>query len=87
MKLIQNPIFRIIGIGVILYYGLLYNKSHPDSLANRLAPQKVKNNLTEISEKSTNIITNIKKAEDIKKSLANPNQGENSTSKTQQNGQ
>ncbi|MES2677321.1 MAG: hypothetical protein V4612_03280 [Pseudomonadota bacterium] len=68
-KLISNPIFRIIGIGIILYYGLLYNKNHPDSLGNRLAPEKVKSDLNEISSKSVNILANIKKAEDIKKSL------------------
>jgi hypothetical protein len=68
-KLIRNPIFRIVGIIVVLYYGLFYNKQQPDSLSKRFAPDQIKNNLTEISSKSIDILSNLKKVEDIKKSL------------------
>ncbi len=65
-QLIKNPIFRILGVIVILYYGLLH-KETPDSLGNRLAPEKVKSNIQEMSNQSLNIIGNIKKAEEIQK--------------------
>jgi hypothetical protein len=66
-SIIKNPIFRICGIVVILYYGLFQNKHDPDSLNNRLAPTKIKSNLSEISEKSVYIIQNVKKAEEAQK--------------------
>ena len=72
-KLIRNPLFRIIGVTVVLYYGLLHDNHHPDSLGNRLAPEKVKSNLSEMSSQSIYIIDNIKKAEEIKKALADQN--------------
>ncbi len=85
-KLIRNPIFRIVGVAVILYYGLFYNKSLPDSLGNRLAPDKIKDNLVEISSKSINIIANVKKADEIKKSLADKKLQDNKEGAEQQDG-
>jgi hypothetical protein len=68
-KIIKNPIFRICGIIAILYYGLFQNKYNPDSLNNRLAPERIKSNLSEISEKSAYIIHNVGKAKEFQKSL------------------
>lgn len=65
-KLISNRLFRVVGIVLILYYGLLHDKSNPDSLGNRLAPAKVKSNLKEISNKSVDIMGNLQKAEEFK---------------------
>ncbi len=67
-KLTKNPIFRICGITAILYYGLFHNKHNPDNLANRLDPDRIKANLSEISDKSVYIINNVKKVEEIQKS-------------------
>ncbi|MCE3255308.1 MAG: hypothetical protein K0R25_802 [Rickettsiaceae bacterium] len=64
-SLIKNPIFRIIGILVILYYGLFYNNDKPESLKARLAPEKIKSNLSDMSSKSLYIIENVKKAEEV----------------------
>ena len=72
-KLIKNPFFRIIGVIVVLYYGLFYDNSHPDNLKNRLAPEKIKSNLSEISSQGIYIIDNITKAEEIKRPLADQN--------------
>jgi hypothetical protein len=69
-KIVKNPIFRICGIIIILYYALFKNQHDPDALNKRLAPEHIKSNLSEISEKSVYIIHNIKKAEEIKKSAA-----------------
>ena len=74
IKIIRNPIFRICGIVAILYYGLFQNKYETDSLNNRLAPERIKSNLSEISNKSVHIIHNVRKAEEIQKSLTPQNQ-------------
>ncbi len=66
-RLIHNPIFRICGIGVILYYGLFQNKYDVDSLGNRLAPEKIKANLSDMSNKGSYIVDNVRKAEELKK--------------------
>ena len=64
-KITKNPLIRFIGIVAILYYGLLHNKESPDSLGNRLSPKKIQTNISEISTKSTHIITNVQKAKQI----------------------
>ncbi len=73
-KLIHNPIFRIIGIMAVLYYGLFHNRQKPESLGNRLSPEIIKANLSEVSSKSVDIITNLQKAEKIKQSLSEAKQ-------------
>lgn len=65
-KLINNRFFKIFGIAAILYYGLLHNKTNPESLGNRLSPEKIKSNIGEVSKKSANIMYEIKKAEELK---------------------
>ncbi len=69
-SIVKNPIFRVCGIMAILYYGLFQNKHDPDGLSKRLAPGKIKSNLSEISEKSSYIINNVKKVKEIQKSLS-----------------
>jgi FtsZ-interacting cell division protein ZipA len=69
-KIINNPIFRICGIIAILYYGLFQNKSNPESLGNRLSPERIKSNLSDISEKSVYIIQNVGKAQELQKANA-----------------
>jgi len=73
-KIIKNPIFRVCGIIAILYYGLFQNKNNPESLNSRLAPEKIKSNLSEISEKSVYIIHNVGKAQEFQKSLTTKEQ-------------
>jgi hypothetical protein len=80
-KIISNPIFRIAGILAILYYGLLHDKSAPDSLGNRLSAQKVKSNLIEATSKSVYIIENVKKAEKLIKSLEDQEPTQNTDGK------
>ena len=70
-NLAKHPLIKIIGIALILYYGLLHNKEHPDSLGNRLSTDHIKNNISDASEKSAYIITNIKKLEEEQKNKRN----------------
>lgn len=66
--LINNPFFRIIGIGLILYYGLFNNTETPDSLGNRLAPSKVKSNLSQATRQGKHIVGTLRKAKQLKES-------------------
>lgn len=81
-KLINNRLFRIVGMIVILYYALFHDKTNPESLGNRLAPEKVKSNLEQISGKSVEVMENIQRAEELKKieaskkNIQKPNQDE-----------
>ncbi len=66
-QIFKNPLFRICGVVIILYYGLLKDKSNPESLARRLSSERIKANISEISHKSYYVINNIQNAESIKK--------------------
>lgn len=58
-EIMKNPIFKLIGISVILYFGLFYNKNNPESLGNRLSKETLEKDFDEIRKKGNFIITNI----------------------------
>ncbi|MFT6220409.1 MAG: hypothetical protein ACJAW3_000623 [Lentimonas sp.] len=64
-NLARNPIIKVIGILLILYYGLLNIKKSPDSIGNKLTTDNIKNNFKEVSKKSVRILHDIKKAEEL----------------------
>lgn len=64
-KLTSNPIFRTVGIILILYFALFHNKQDPDSLGNRLSGERLKENLQEMSVKSVDILEGVRKAEEL----------------------
>jgi len=64
-KLLRNPIIKIIGISVILYYGLLANKEKPGSLGNRFSSEQIKKDFSEVREKTVFIAENVKLAREI----------------------
>jgi len=66
-KLLRNPIIKIIGISVILYYGLFANKEKPGSLGNRFSSEQIKKDFSEVREKTVFIATNVKLAREIAK--------------------
>jgi len=59
------PIFKIVGVSLVLYFGLFYNDESYDSLSKRLAPERVKKNLSEVQEKSKFIFSNINEARNV----------------------
>ena len=61
IKIVKNPFFRIFGIVLILYYGFFQSDSEK-GLNKRLAPDKIKSNISELSNKSIYIIENIRKS-------------------------
>lgn len=62
MKLLENPLIRVVGIMVVLYFALFSNKQNPQSLGNRLSSEKIKKHLSEVEEKGKFIATNVKAA-------------------------
>jgi hypothetical protein len=68
-ELFKSRKFRIFGVAFVLYFGLFEDKSHPDGLGNRLAPQNVKEGWEEISQKSGHIVKNVKKAEEMRQNF------------------
>ncbi len=66
-KLLRNPIIKIIGISVILYYGLFANTEKPGSLGNRFSSEQIKKDFSEVREKTVFIAENVKLAREIAK--------------------
>ena len=66
-KLLKNPVIKITAIALILYYGLLSNKDHPDALGNRLTKDRIIENISDIKDKSKFIAVNVKMAKNHKK--------------------
>ena len=64
-QLLRNPLVKIIGAGVILYFALFHDKNNPESLGNRLDPQRVKSELNEVREKGSFIISNVNLAKQV----------------------
>lgn len=49
-KIISNPLFKIVGIGLILYFGLFSNKYDNRSLRNRFSSDNIKKSVDEIAK-------------------------------------
>lgn len=67
MKLLENPLIKIIGIVVVLYFALFANKHNPQSLGNRLSAERIKKNLGDIEEKGKFIASNVRAAQSYSK--------------------
>ena len=65
MELLRRPLVKIIGLMLVMYFGLFSNKQDPDSLGNRLSSQNIKENFSEIHEKSNFILFNIDRAKQM----------------------
>lgn len=59
MELLRKPWIKIIGVGLVFYFGLLSNKEDPNGLGNRLSANNLQKNFNEVQEKSRFIISNI----------------------------
>ena len=71
-KILQNPIIKIVGIMIILYFALFANKQEPNSLGNRLKPEVVKKDIKEIKQKSQFILLNLQTTQGAKKETDAP---------------
>ncbi len=59
ISFLQIPLVRIIGVIVVLYFGLFSNKEKPDSLGNRLSRDEIVKNFNEVKERTRFISTTI----------------------------
>lgn len=62
MKLLQNPLVKVAGIVVIIYFALFANKNNPQSLGNRLSAERLKKDFSEIEQKGKFIAGNVQAA-------------------------
>lgn len=60
--LLRKPFVKIVGVSIVLYFGLFYRNDSYDSLSKRLAPDHVKQNFNEVQEKSKFILTSLNSA-------------------------
>ena len=70
MELLRNPIIKITGLVLVLYFALFYDKKNPDSLGNRLSSERIAKNFHEAQEKSTFIMSNIERAHNLRGATA-----------------
>jgi hypothetical protein len=66
-EILRNPLVKLIGIGLVLYFALFANTEHPKSLGNRLSSEQIKKDLADAKDKSAFIIKNVKMANDLSK--------------------
>ena len=63
IKIAKNPLFRICGIIAVLYYGL-FQSNIENGLNKRFSPDKIKSGISEMSQKSVEIIHTVKKVKE-----------------------
>ena len=61
-KLLKNPIIKIAGIFLILYFGLFADKENPNSLGSRFSKSQLNHDLSDVKQKSHFIIANLSAA-------------------------
>ncbi len=64
-EILRNPFVKIIGVTLIIYFALFHDRYDPEALGNRLAPQRIKNELHDAQEKVGFIISNVHLAQQI----------------------
>lgn len=73
MNLLKNPLIKIIGICVVLYFALFANKNNPQSLGNRFSSERIVKDLGDLEEKGRFIATNVNAARALEKGQELPN--------------
>lgn len=61
-KLLKYPLVRIIGVLVILYFGVYNNKDSQESIGNSWSVKNIKNTVSQAKEKGEFIVFNLKYA-------------------------
>lgn len=61
-NLVKNPIFKIVGIGLILYYALFSNKHDNRSLSRRYSPENIKESFSNAAKQKREINKKIYEA-------------------------
>ncbi len=61
----HNKLIKILAVTLVFYLAVYKNKDNPKNIASDLTKEKIKENLSEAKKKSSFIIENIKKAENV----------------------
>ncbi len=69
-SLLRKPIIKIIAVILVLYFGIIKNNQHPQSIANKLSTNNIKKNYDEIRDKISDISQNLEMAQQVKKELS-----------------
>ena len=64
-NILRQPLVKLFAVILILYFGLFYDKTNPDSLGNRLAPERLRKDFNEVQEKTFFIVSNLKEAKEL----------------------
>ncbi len=62
-NILRNPLVKIIGTIIILYYALFYNNKNPESVANRFSSDSIHKNIDTAKHNSNSIIMGIQRAQ------------------------
>ena len=62
LSFLKNPLFKLTGVILILYFALFANKENPESLGNRLSSDNIKENFQEMRDKGQFIAGNLQNA-------------------------
>lgn len=68
-KLVKNPLFKIAGIALILYFALFSNKHDNRSLGRRYSSENIKESIGEAARKKKEIDEKINAARKLKMDL------------------
>lgn len=67
--LLRNPFIKIIGVVIVLYFGLFNNKENKSSLGYRLSKENISKNIDEVKEHSTYIVATINDVKSVEAGL------------------
>ena len=62
LNILRNPVIKIIGTILVLYYALFHNNKNPESMANRFSSTNIQKNVAAAKQNSVSIIHNIERA-------------------------
>lgn len=58
-ELLKNPIFKLVGVSLVIYFGLFHDTRNPESLGNVVSPQNLKSEISDVKEKGQFIISSV----------------------------
>ncbi|MBL6664810.1 MAG: hypothetical protein ISQ34_03100 [Rickettsiales bacterium] len=75
--LVRNPIFKIVGIGCILYFALFANKHDNRSLSKRYSVDNIKESVENAAKKKRDIARKVSEAKKQKEKMTGINNNVN----------
>ena len=70
MNIVNNPLIKIVGIILIIYFALFHDTKHKENLRNRLSKEKLKDNASYVENTAISAINNLNKVSEYNKNMA-----------------